>query len=821
MKPLKTKAFLCVPGFFLALIALAHENPIMPNKATSPELMAAYRSKGPDYVPRTRHLKADGSPKYINRLILESSPYLLQHAHNPVDWRPWSAEAFALAKAQNKPIFLSIGYSTCHWCHVMEEESFEDPDVAALLNTHFIPVKVDREEHPAVDDYYMTAVQMLTGHGGWPMSTFLTPEGKPFFGGTYYPTTAFMQLLKRVAEVWHQQPGALRTQADELNRAITRYLSTEKSGQEITATASHDAVDQLLRMHDEIQGGFGTAPKFPQETWLVFLQDMWARSGDENIEQALENTLSAMQQGGINDQVGGGFHRYATDPAWLIPHFEKMAYNQAQLASVYTRAWLHHGKAEDKRTATRILNYLLRDMQSPQGAFYSASDADSLNASGERQEGAYFTWSLEEFRQALSGLPKSTQKMAEAIYQVRAKGHFEGRNILHRRKSLPELAREFSLPWPEFVETLDRINRLLLEARNQRPGPLVDRKIITAWNAHAIRALALAGQHFHSADFLDAAKRAARYLWEKHRHVNGRALIRSSLADKPSSLSAYLEDHAQFILALLALFDATGNAQWLEMAETLYSEIPAHLVAGNGGFYDNLSEPGIPWQQRLQKSEDGATPSGQALMLQALVKLWHRTGTLAYRHRFQQATQAIAGKVAQSPLSHASALLAHHWMNEGEISPIAYAGGGRIRLQAERTGADSFSLNVQLAPGWHVTAHDDAGTQAFKVTTTPVHKVLLHALDWPASSSQRLNFQEDSLKTWQGTVRITGRLTLATRGKPGKKTTGTWVEHEHVAGFPVTVSLQACNQRICLPPEKLSVWVPADASRQQKTSTPR
>ncbi len=819
MRPLRAAAILL---FLLAFLAAAAgmETTVMP-ETTSPDnrqaRLRALHAKGPDYRARTRHLNPDGSPKYINRLIFESSPYLLQHAHNPVDWHAWSPQAFALAKAQNKPIFLSIGYATCHWCHVMEEESFEDPEVAAYLNKHFVPVKVDREERPAVDEYYMMAVQMLTGHGGWPMSTFLTPEGQPFFGGTYYPKPAFLQLLQRVAEVWQQQPAALQKQAAELDGAIRRYLAARSSNQAITAEASHAAVDQMLKMHDEMQGGFGTAPKFPQETWLLFLQDMALRSGDSSIQQALANTLAAMQQGGINDQVGGGFHRYATDPAWLVPHFEKMLYDQAQLAEVYTRAWLQHGRLEDRRSARRILHFLLRDMRSAEGVFYSASDADSRNQKGEMEEGAYFTWSLPEFRQALAALPQSEQKMAEDVYGVTASGNFEGRNILHRRQSIEQLADKYRLDSDALLQTLDRINARLLAARNRRPRPLIDKKIITAWNAHAIRSLALAGDALAEPALTRAATKAAQYLWQHHRWPDKKTpLIRSSLAGKPSALAAQLEDYAQFLLALLELYDRTGEADWLHKAEQLYSEMPDDLNAANGGFYDNSVEAGIPWQQRLQKSADGATASGQALMLQALARLWHRTGNAAYQQRFQQAAGAIAGSVQQSPLSHASVLLAHHLMSEGEMENVTWAGGGRIRLQARRTGADRFSLQVDIAPGWHLTAHDAGSQQAFRLTTPAHSGLVLNGIEWPPSASQSLSFQDEPLKTWDKSLRIEGKLSPATPAiarqhaiDPSLPKAGEKPEARPNQGLPLLVSLQACNDTICLPPEKVAVLLPA------------
>ncbi len=783
-------------ALFVVTASLAGET-TMPTDTASPitqeRLWRAFRDKGPGYVPRTRHLRPDGRPQYINALILESSPYLLQHAHNPVNWRSWSPAALAEARAKNKLVFLSVGYATCHWCHVMEEESFEDPTVAQWLNEHFIPIKVDREERPAVDDYYMTAVQLLSGHGGWPMSVFLTPEGKPFFGGTYYPKAAFIQLLQRVSGLWQKQPDALRQQAEQLHRAIARYHAGERAARTVSPDASHAAVDQLLQMHDELQGGFGTAPKFPQETWLAFLQDMWARSGDANIAQALANTLSAMQQGGINDQAGGGFHRYATDPAWRVPHFEKMLYNQAQLAEVYARGWLQHGHREDRRTAIRILEYLLRDMRNPQGVFYSASDADSRTPAGKMEEGFYFTWTVSEFQQALADLPNNTRKLATRIYPIQGAGPVAGRHVLHRRQSLPQLAAQSGLNWPELLSQLDTINAHLLTARNQRPRPLLDKKIITAWNAHAIRALANGAVALNRPDFLEAAQKAADYVWRVHRRPQTMpALLRSSLDGKPGALPATLEDHAQLILAMLAIYDASGERQWLQQAKQLYDEIPEALQDKNGAFYDSLPDAATPWRPQTHQAADAATPSGQALMLQALAQLWRRTGTVAYRQKYFAALQAVAGQVSTAPLSHASTLLAHHWMENGEISPLAHATGGHLRIQGHRRGKSRFSLALQTDPGWHLSAHDDNSQQDFRLSVASGWPVAIHTVDWPVSDNLTTAFQQIPLKTWSGTVELPVTLKQASED-----------------GFPVTLRVQACSDRICLPRETVTLWIPA------------
>ena len=360
------------------------------------QYFSAYQDKGKDYQPRTEHFNPDGTPKYINRLILEESPYLIQHAHNPVNWYAWGTEAFAQAEKENKPIFLSIGYSTCHWCHVMERESFDNEAIAAYLNQHFIAIKVDRERRPDVDKTYMTALTLLNGSGGWPMSSLLTPDGKPFYSGTYYPPVSFMQLLKQIAELWENDEPRLRTIGNKIAAAVQDYQKGEKSAINISPELIQMAVIQLMNRFDDLQGGFSQAPKFPNETYLFLLLDTAVREQNTTILEALKMTMSLMAQGGIYDQIGGGFHRYATDNEWLVPHFEKMLYNQAHLVRNYVSLYSISHDLYYKKIAQQTLNYVLAEMQTEDGVFYSAGDADS-----EGEEGKFFLWTQDEIQQGL------------------------------------------------------------------------------------------------------------------------------------------------------------------------------------------------------------------------------------------------------------------------------------------------------------------------------------------------------------------------------------------------------------------------------------
>ncbi|NIN31188.1 MAG: DUF255 domain-containing protein, partial [Hydrogenophaga sp.] len=405
--------------------AAAGETPV---KAPYPpalqtQLRAALAARGADYRPRTEHLLANGAPEFTNRLILQDSPYLLQHAHNPVDWYPWGEEAFARARRENKPVFLSIGYSTCHWCHVMERESFDSKAIARILNADFIAIKVDRERRPDVDASYMTAVTLLTGRGGWPLSAFLTPDGNLFFGGTYFPPDAFAEILSRVLELWQKNPALLFSESAKVAEAVASTMANRGTVKEVGASAIVAAVNATLERHDSLEGGFSEAPKFPSEPLLFLLLEHALRTGDEQALEAAETTLQAMARGGIYDQVGGGFHRYSIDPQWLVPHFEKMLYNQANLARLYTEAYRLTGHAGYQRIARQTLDYVLRDMTSPEGAFYSATDADS-----EGEEGAFFLWTPAQLRAVLG---EQDAALAMALYGVSENGNFEGRSILH------------------------------------------------------------------------------------------------------------------------------------------------------------------------------------------------------------------------------------------------------------------------------------------------------------------------------------------------------------------------------------------------------
>src|SRR5437764_8828758 len=500
------------------------------------------RRPGP---PRTRHLRDDGEARFVNRLSLESSPYLLQHAHNPVDWRPWGDEAFAEARERDVPVFLSVGYSTCHWCHVMEEESFEAVEIAAALNRLFVPVKVDREERPDVDSVYMQAVQLLTQQGGWPMSVFLTPERKPFYGGTYFPPrdgvrgarVGFLTLLKELRRVYAEERARATDAAEQISRAVKESLAADRPADAPGVHVLHGAMRYYAEVFDPVQGGVRRAPKFPSSLNVRFLLRYAHRTGDEQALQMATLTLTKMALGGIYDQVGGGFHRYSTDARWLVPHFEKMLYDNALLAVAYVEGWQATQEPLFQRIAQEVLDYVGREMTDSSGAFWSATDADS-----EGEEGTFFVWTPAQLREVLGD---ADGKRAAELFHATDEGNFEGKNVL-------SLAR---VPDRDELDFLQQIRPRLYAARARRPPPLTDTKILTAWNWLMISAFARAGLAFAREDYLERSARAADALLRMHE--SGGVLRRTGRH------AGMLEDHAFFAAGLLDLFEATGEGRWL------------------------------------------------------------------------------------------------------------------------------------------------------------------------------------------------------------------------------------------------------------------
>jgi uncharacterized protein YyaL (SSP411 family) len=590
---------------------------------------------------------------HTNRLIDETSPYLLQHAHNPVDWYPWGSEAFERAKNEDKPVFLSIGYSTCHWCHVMERESFENKEIAGILNSNFISIKVDREQRPDVDEIYMNAVVMMTGSGGWPLSVFLTPEEKPFYGGTYFPPEdlhgrpGFKHVLLSIAQVWKNKREQLLDSAGKLSEYLQNPNMT--TGR---ANLSPDILDkafgQFRAMFDAVNGGFGIAPKFPQPTNLSMLLYYWYRTSDTEALRMVEQTLDAMAKGGIYDHIGGGFHRYATDARWLVPHFEKMLYDQALLSKVYLQAYQITKNPQYAETAKNIFEYVLRDMTDPDGGFYSAEDADS---GGE--EGTFYLWDTE---QIASILDEEQARLFNAYYGVTDQGNFEkGKTIPSVVRSIKQLATEFQTSPKEIADILTVARRTLFEARLKRNRPQRDDKVITGWNGLMISSLAYGGMVLDEPKYTRAAERSAEFVISTL-YKGGR--LRRYYRDGRVIEKAFLDDYAFTIIGLLDLYEATFNVKWLIEAKKLGEEMIELFADKEGGGFFLTGKDSEKLIARSKPISDGAIPSGNSIAALALLKLGRLTMSHDFAERGSRILESFSSQLERSPASSSAMLMA-------------------------------------------------------------------------------------------------------------------------------------------------------------------
>jgi uncharacterized protein YyaL (SSP411 family) len=592
-----------------------------------------------------------------NRLESEISPYLLQHADNPVDWYPWGPEALKLAKTGQKPIFLSIGYSACHWCHVMAHESFENPEIAAVLNESFVPIKVDREERPELDQLYMEAVQMLSGRGGWPLSVFLTPSLEPFFGGTYWPPRArggipgFDQVLQAVADAWTNRRDEALAQADKLTRLLRADGLLGGSGDpsaELAEPLLQGAELALARAHDPHLGGFGPAPKFPHPMDLRLLLRRWRRTGKEDVLAMVTTTLDKMAAGGIYDHLGGGFHRYSTDERWLVPHFEKMLYDNALLAHAYLEAWQVTGNAEYARVVRETLDYVLRDMTDPGGAFYSTEDADS-----EGVEGKFYVWTPGQLRSVLGEEPAQTFAY---VYDVTDAGNFEGQSILNRPKTIEQCAKILNRPPDGLEAELAESRRKLLEARADRVRPARDDKVLASWNGLLIDCMARAGAVLDEPGYLVAASSAADFLLENLRSADGRLL--HCWRNGEARHHAFLEDHAALANGLVTLYETRFEEPRIDQAVELVDEILARFAdRDEGGFYFTAADH----EQLIARKKDlldGAVPSGGSLATLALLRLGKLCGRGEYVAAAESALRASARLMERAPAGAGQMLMA-------------------------------------------------------------------------------------------------------------------------------------------------------------------
>lgn len=789
-----TLVLVCV-NFGFSLYANATQFSPLPGAVElSPDVRAAidraWESRDSNYEIRSHHLREDGTPLYANRLIAELSPYLNQHAHNPVNWYPWESDAFAIASKLDRPVLISIGYSSCHWCHVIEEESYDDIEIATLINEQFVAVKVDRESHPDVDELYLLALEIMNIVSGWPLHVFVTPEGKPFLGMTYLPPEQFKIVLTEVYTVWNSN----REKVEDLASLITQEVQAYglKGGADIEL--GKQQVDQIiLEIAEQEAATDDFSPptsRFPQESELFLLLDTAIRHQDITALHLTETRLTAMAMGGIRDHVGGGFHRYSTDNQWLVPHFEKMLYNQALLARAYLVAFEVTGKNLYRRVAEQTLDYVLRDLRSDEGLFWSATDADS-----EGVEGLFFLWTADEVTAALG----DDARFVIDHYGVTESGNFAGANILHLTEIPENLADAAGMSTDEYLDRLTAATEKLRISRDTRKKPYLDDKVITAWNALMITTLARSWPILNHHQYLDAAIKAAEQLWKDAWEESNSHLYRIQ-RNGVLGEAGRLRDYAYLAESMLVVYDETGDKKWLNRGEALVNAMLESFWDGEqGGFFSVSDDDAESLIARQKDRFDEALPSGNSVAANALSMLYHRTGQQRYRRFAEQLLSAFAREITRFPISFSYALKAMDELRGGPVGISDYAASGNARVSVEVTDRLDNKLHatveLELASGWHVQSDQPLAQNLFatQVSSASENWVFDRA-DYPPADEIKLSFQEQPLSVWSGKVRIP--IVLKPVGQPD-------------IAVKLDMQIQACNDELCLLPETVRLEIPA------------
>lgn len=668
-------------------------------------------------------VQTDPLERRPNRLVNEKSPYLIQHAYNPVDWFPWSQEAFEKARTEDRPIFLSIGYSTCHWCHVMEKESFEDSEVARLLNKKFVSIKVDREERPDLDKVYMLVCQLMTGAGGWPLTIIMTPDKRPFLAATYLPKErkfgriGLIDLLKNVADVWEKERQKLTETAQKTSQYLTDYSSMKIIEEEPTEDLLDEAFIQLLDSFDHTNGGFGTQPKFPTPHNLLFLLRHWKRKGTRQALEMVEKTLQSMRRGGIYDQIGFGFHRYSTDTSWIVPHFEKMLYDQALTSMAYIEANQVTGKKEYQKTAEEIFKYVLRNMTHPEGGFYSAEDADS-----EGEEGKFYLWTAAEIKEELA----DNFAFVKKIYDISIEGNYideihqgrTGKNILHLKSSPELLEAELGMEKADFIDRLEEARQDLFDARERRVHPAKDDKILTNWNGLMIAAFAKAAQTFDQPKYSNIARKAAEFILKNMKTSDGRLMHR--FRDREVAIAGNVDDYAFFILGLVELYEATFIIKYLSEAVQLQEVMNEHFWDTESGGFFFTADDSEQLLIRQKEVRDGAVPSGNSIGLLNLVRLARSTGETDFESKAAQMAKALSSEVAGMPSQNTMFLTALDFLL-GPSYEIVIAGDP----QAQNTINMLKVLRTEFIPNKiiHLKATNDSALQKLASFTQDIKSI--------------------------------------------------------------------------------------------------
>ncbi len=812
----------------------------------------------------------DGSWKHTNALVDQTSPYLLQHAHNPVDWHPWGKAAFELARESGKPIFLSVGYSTCYWCHVMERQVFENPQLAAMLNEHFINVKVDREERPDVDDIYMTAVQMMTQHGGWPMSVFLTPPGaagqddpglKPFWAGTYIPPQprhgmpGMPQVIEALTDAWKNERQKVIAQADHVARVVADHLAQKQAGDPDppTATLVQAAANQILRTYDPQHGGFGGPPKFPQPTYLLFLLKIHENNPNQEVWRALRHTLEQMARGGMYDQVGGGFHRYSTDGQWLVPHFEKMLYDNAQLVEAYLAAHQVQRSQRDpadpgdpmllSRVVRETCDYVLREMTDPSpahasetrdqdgtdhptGTFYSAQDAE-VNA----REGLNYLWTAQQVAGAIDD--EELTQLATVMYGLDRGTNFQDphhpedprANVLYLPQRLDELARDRGQSLEQITRARKEINRKLLEARSKRKQPITDDKTLVCWNGMMIAALAQAGRVLDEPRYTQAAQRAANTILTHMSRDDG-GLYRTMRRGR-AKIPAFLEDYAFFVHGLLELHRSTHQRRWLGAAIELTQHATENFSARDdrsGGYYDTLADQADLFV-RTVSVYDGAVPSGNSQMVHNLIDLYELTQNEAYLDQAVADLHAFAAALRRfgQGMSH----MHHALLRAMEIAPDRFVASAQppkpddaepgrrpvvsVHVRPEQIdlshGQARVIVTLDIGPGYHLNTHNPgaAGVIPTSLELRDSPGVSLHTR-YPPGHERSYPFADQPIRVYEGKVELIATLS----------TTDAAVDDPRGGAPTLWLRYQVCTDNSCLEPKQIQLPVEIVNTRRSK-----
>ncbi len=763
------------------------------------------------------------SSRNENRLAREKSPYLLQHARNPVDWHPWGEEAFERARREDLPVFLSIGYSSCHWCHVMERESFENEPIARFVNERFVPVKVDREERPDVDEIYMAAVQLTTGSGGWPMSVFLTPDGKPFFAGTYFPPETrhgrigFLSLLERLSDAWRERRPDVLASAERISEAVREHLSGDFRPARVPLSRAlvERAAASAAERFDEAHGGFGSAPKFPPHGTLSLLLHEAKARGDAEALRVATRTLDAIRRGGIHDHVGGGFHRYSTDARWLVPHFEKMLYDNAQLARAFVDAFAATGEPAFRSAAEGIFSWVRREMTGEHGAFLSALDADS-----EGEEGRYYVFTRDEIASLLG--PEAGGRFARAYaaeeggnWRDEATGRAAGTNILHLARPIEETARSLGADEKTLEEELSRGRERLLEARRKRVPPLLDDKVVVAWNGLMIGALAHAARVLEDPILAAEAERAARFVLSRVRREDGRLL--HTYRDGEAKILAYLDDHAFLANGLVDLADATGDAGFLAEARRLADTLLERFHDGERGGFFFAPDDHEDLLARSKDPFDEAVPSGNGGAALLLVRLFEKTGEPRYCDAAARSFDWQLPLLASAPRAVETSLLALALWFDGKgaaarpsfrpgsarppsdrgqfaAGAAADSASGSVRVEASadkttvgRGGEVNVELRLLIRDGHHVQSEKpaDESLVATRLTLGEGGAFRLVGVEYPADSP-----------VYEGEALIRARVVPLDEAPPGP------------ARLALRLRIQSCDDRSCEAPEELSLALP-------------